>query len=200
MTMAYISNENIGKVRLLAVRMVLSGKSTREVARHFGYNQSTIVRWCKRKNEVWHNKSGIPTKSSRPKTSPRRTSRDIEAMTVGVREEIKRCSEVVYHILKKRGVEISLSTVKRVLNRYSCLKKRSPWKKRKGYPLRPDIPRQGDLVEFDTVHFIDKDGFKTYVYTAIDVYSRYEHARWYKKAKHTQHPPFLKESTIVLPV
>lgn len=89
MTMAYTPNENIGKVRLLAVRMVLNGKSTREVARYFGYNQSTIVRWYKRKNEVWHNKSGIPTKSSRPKTSPRRTPRDIEAMIVGVREETK---------------------------------------------------------------------------------------------------------------
>lgn len=192
MTMAYTSNENIGKVRLLAVRMVASGKSTREVARHFGYNQSTIVRWYKRKNEAWHNKSGIPTKSSRPKTSPRRTSREIEAMIVGVREETKRCSEVVYHILKKRGIDVSLSTVKRVLNRYSCLKKRSPWKKRRIYPLRPDIARQGDLVEFDTVHFIDKDGIKTYIYTAIDVYSRYGYARWYKKANTHNTLHFLK--------
>jgi transposase len=52
MTMAYTSNENISKVRLLAVKMVLGGKSTREVARYFGYNQSTIVRWYKRRNEV----------------------------------------------------------------------------------------------------------------------------------------------------
>ena len=192
MTMAYTSNENIGKVRLLAVKMLLSGKSTREVARHFGYNQSTIVRWYKRKNEAWHNKSGIPTKSSRPKTSPRRTSREIEAMIVGVREETKRCSEVVYHILKKRGIEVSLSTVKRVLNRYSCLKKRSPWKRKRIYPLRPDVARQGDLVEFDTVHFIDKDGIKTYIYTAIDVYSRYGYARWYKKANTHNTIHFLK--------
>lgn len=191
MGMPYTSNTNVGKVRLQAIRMLAGGKSTREVARYFGYAQSTIVKWNKRKNEVWH-KQELPTKSCRPHTSPLRTSKEIEAKIVGVREETKRCAEVVYETLKQRNVEISLSTVKRVLNRYGCLKKRSPWKKRRLYPLHPDITKQGDLVEFDTVHFINKDKVKTYIYTAIDVYSRYGYARWYKKANTHRTLHFLK--------
>ena len=31
----------------------------------------------------------------------------------------------------------------------------------------------GMLVEIDTIHFVDKYGTKVYVYTALDVYSRY---------------------------
>lgn len=190
--MPYTTNEKVGRVRIQAIRMLESGKTTREVARYFGYAQSTIVKWNKRKNEAWH-KQELPTRSSRPRCSPRRTPREIEAMIVGVREETKRCSEVVYETLKTRGVTVSLSTVKRVLSRYGCLKKRSPWKKRRIYPLRPDIAKQGDLVEFDTVHFVDKHNKRTYVYTALDVYSRFAYARWYTKANTHTSIAFLKQ-------
>lgn len=180
--MAYTTNEKIGRVRVLAIRMVLSGKSTRETARYFGYNQSTIVRWYKRRHEVWHKKGELPTRSSRPHTSPRRTPRDIEAKILVTRETLKRCSEVVYEQLKQENVHVSLSTVKRVLSRYGALNKRSPWKKRRIYPIRPDIAHQGDLVELDTIHFVDKHGKRSYVYTALDVYSRYGYALFSKKA------------------
>lgn len=192
MKMAYTTNEKVDKVRIQAIRMMQSGKSSRETARYFGYNQSTILRWYKRRNEAWHRKE-LPTRSSRPKNSPKRTSREIEAMIVGVREETKRCSEVVYQTLKERNVNVSLSTVKRVLSRYGCLKKRSLWKKRRIYPIRPDIAKQGDLVEFDTVHFVDKYNKRTYVYTAIDVYSRYGFAKWYAKANTHNTLKFLKQ-------
>jgi transposase InsO family protein len=180
MRMAYTTNINRGKVRIQAIRMLKDGKSTREVSRYLGYAQSTIVKWNKRKDEAWHQYE-LPTRSSRPHYSPRRTTRDIEAKIITIRKETKRCAEVVYEHLKIENIKVSLSTVKRVLNRYGCLKKRSPWKKRRIYPLRPDIAKQGDLVEFDTIHFVDKNGIKSYVYTAIDVYSRYGYAMISKK-------------------
>jgi len=179
-------------VRVLAIRMVLNGKSTREVARYFGYNQSTIVRWYKRRNEVWHRKGELPTRSSRPHTSPRRTSREIEAKILATREVLKRCSEVVHQKLKQEKVNVSLSTVKRVLSRYGALKKRSLWKKRRIYPIRPDIAKQGDLVELDTIHFVDKENKRSYVYTALDVYSRYGYAMLSKKANARASLRFLK--------
>lgn len=193
MDMAYTTNEKAGLVRVQAIRMLRTGKSTREVARYFGYAQSTIVKWWKRRNEVGIGKKYLPTRSSRPHTSPRRTPREIEAVIIGVRNETKRCAEVVYETLKERKVNVCLSTVKRVLKRYGCLKERSRWKKRRLYPIRPDIAKQGDLVEFDTVHFVDKDGKRMYIYTALDVYSRYGYARWYKKANTHSSLQFLKK-------
>lgn len=180
--MAYTTNEKVGKVRILAIRMVLSGKSTRETARYFGYNQSTIVRWYKRKNEAWKKRNELPTRSSRPHTSPRRTSREIEAKVLAIRNETKRCAEVVYEHLKLEKIDISLSTVKRILSRYGALKKRSLWKKRRIYPICPDIAKQGDLVELDTIHFVDKENRRSYVYTALDVYTRYGYAMISRKA------------------
>lgn len=193
----YTTNEKLPRLRAEAVRMVQSGKSTREVARYFGYAQSTIVKWCHR--PFRNIATGIPTRSSRPHTSPRRTPREIEGMIIGVRNETKRCAEVVYETLKERNVSICLSTVKRVLKRYGCLKERSRWKKRRIYPIRPDIAKPGDLVEFDTVHFVDKYGKRTYVYTALDVFSRYGYARWYQKANTHSSIKFLKQVRAYFP-
>ena len=194
MNMAYTTNEKLPHLRAEAVRMMRNGKSSREVARYFGYNQSTIVRWWKRRHEIRQNTREIKTRSSRPHTSPRKTPREIEGMIVGVRNETKRCAEVVYETLKERNISVCLSTVKRVLSRYGCLKKRSLWKKRRMYPIRPDIEKPGDLVEFDTVHFVDKNGKRTYIYTALDVFSRYGYARWYKRANTHSSISFLKQT------
>lgn len=193
MNMPYTTNEKIGRVRVQAIRMVMSGKSTRETARYFGYNQSTIVRWYKRRNEVWHKRGELPTRSSRPHTSPKRTPKEIEARILATRNETKRCAEVVREQLKQEGLITSLSTVKRVLSRYGALKKRSLWKKRRIYPIRPDVAKQGDLVEFDTIHFVDKYGKRSYVYTALDVYSRYGFAMVSKKINTHQTLRFLKQ-------
>lgn len=196
--MAYTSNEKVGRVRVQAIRMMESGKSTREIARYFGYAQSTMVKWWKRRNEVWHQRT-LPTRSSRPHISPRRTSREIEGMIIGVRHETKRCAEVVYETLKERGVTVSLSTIKRVLNRYGMLKKRSPWKKTRQYPIRPDVAAQGDLVEFDTIHFIDREGKRSYIYTALDVHSRYGYAWRSPKANTHATLLFLKKARAYFP-
>lgn len=193
MRMAYTTNEKAGQVRILAIRMLRDGKSTREVSRYLGYAQSTIVKWNKRKHEARKNTREIPTRSSRPHTSPNRTPRVIEGMIVGVRKETKRCSEVVYETLKQRGVDVSLSTVKRVLKRYGCLKERSRWKKRRRYPIRPEVAKQGDLVEFDTIHFVDKYNKRSYVYTALDVYSRYGYAMLSEKSNTHMSIKFLKQ-------
>lgn len=167
--MSYTNNESLPRVRALAVRMVRSGKSTREVARHFGYSQSVIVKWTKRAPQGFVGR--IETVSSRPKHHPHSLSKEKVAAVIAARMQHKRCSEVVHEYLKRDGVEVSLSSVKRVLERYRLLRKRSPWKKARKYPPLPNIEKPGDLVEFDTVHL--KKGAGRYVYTALDVYSRY---------------------------
>jgi len=169
--MAYTTNERVPRLRALAVRMVRSGKSSREVARYFGYNQSTVVRWCKRAHRGLVGR--IETRSAAPKTSPCSLSKEIVGRIIHAREKSKRCAEVVHEMLKVEGVEVSLSSVKRTLARYGLLCRRSPWKKRRVYPPRPEATTPGMLVQMDTIHFVDKEGTRIYVYTALDVYSRY---------------------------
>lgn len=195
--MAYTTNEKVPRVRAQAVRMVRSGKSTREVARYFGYNQSSIVRWCAKAGIVVG--ARIETLSSAPKTSPLSLPEETVGRIIHARVKSKRCAEVVYEMLKVEGVEVSLSSVKRKLSRYGLLKKRSPWKKTRIYPPRPHAESPGMLVQMDTIHFVDKDGRRVYVYTALDVYSRYGFAILSTKANCHKSIHFMKRTIKYFP-
>jgi putative transposase len=159
--------------------LVRKGWSTRKVARHFGFNQSTIVRWfAKSKLYGYH---PIPTLSSRPKRHPKQLSDELVWKVFHQRIKTRRCAEVIHEELKLQGVDISLSSVKRTLDRSGLLKKRSPFKRyhppvERPYPLKP-----GDLVEIDTIHIMVNEKERIYIYVLIDVYSRWVYAKAYKK-------------------
>lgn len=103
MNMAYTTNEKIPRVHASAVRMVRSGKSTREVARHFRYNQSSIVRWCKKAGIVVG--ARIETKNSAPKTSPQSLPEETVGRIIYARIKSKRCAEVVFQIPKLKELK-----------------------------------------------------------------------------------------------
>ena len=195
--MAYTTNPKLPEVRMKAVLLVRRGWSVRKVARYVGFSHGAILNWQKKAPR--DGRSIIPTLSPRPRKSPRAISQELVGLIIATRQKSKRCSEVVYEILKVEGVSVSLSTVKRVLARYGCLRKRSPWKKRRVYPIRPDIKTQGDLVQFDTIHFVDKGGKRSYVYTALDVYSRYGFAMISKKSNCHMSVQFLKKAQKYFP-
>ena len=189
--MVYTTNEKLPRIRAQAVRLLHDGWSTRKVARYLGYAQGTIVKWKKRASSSFPRI--IETRSSRPKSSPHALDKEIVARIIKTRIETKRCAQVVHAILKREGTLTSLSSVKRTIERYGLLNKRSPWKKKRKYPPRPDIKNPGDLVEMDTIHFWEKDRM-IYVYTAIDVYSRYGFALLSEKANASQSILFFKKT------
>jgi len=177
--MAYTTNPNIAKVRGEAVEMVRRGWSTRKVARHYGFSQSAIVKWCAKARKRGY--GAIPTQSSRPKTNPNALPQEIVTEIIKERVGRRRCAEHVYHALKKRGVEVSLSSVKRTLDRCHLTKKRSPWKRPHDNTPRPIALYSGALLQCDTVHIIAPDGSRIYVYTLIDLYSRWAYAEVVEK-------------------
>lgn len=185
------------RVRAQAVRMVRAGHSTRTVARHFGYSQSAVVKWCQKAGIVVG--ARIETMSSAPKRSPAALPKEIVAQIIDARVRSKRCAEVVHALLKADGVEVSLSSVKRTLSRYGLLKSKSPWKRARTYPHRPHATSPGMLVEMDTIHFVDKHQKRTYVYTALDVYSRYGFALPVKKIGCAPSVKFLKHVQAYFP-
>jgi transposase InsO family protein len=163
------------KVRRDAVQLVrYRGWSMRRVARRYGVHPSTVMKWC-RKDPTggWRE---IPTLSSKPKKSPRALPRVIVQAIITERIGRRRCGQVVYQELKKKGVNVSLSSVQRTLSRSGLLKKRSPWKRPHDATPRPLPAHPGALLQADTVHFLLPDGTRLYVYTLIDLYSRWAYA------------------------
>jgi len=196
--MAYTTNPHLPKVRRDAVRLVkYRGWSTRKVARHTGYNQSTIVRWCtKDPSGGWHE---IPTRSSRPKTMPRALSRTIVSAIVAKRSGRQRCGQVVHQELLRDGVKVSLSSVQRTLDRCGLLKKRSPWKRPHDYTERPLASYSGALLQIDTIHIMAPDGSRIYIYTIIDLFSRWAYAKAVERIGTKESVWFVERARCVAP-
>lgn len=172
--MAYTSNPKLPRLRMQAVTMVRSGQSIRAVARHLGYSHSTVVRWVQR--APFDGRESIPTLSSKPKTHPKALSQEIVDAIVNERLKHNRCAEVIHAGLARRGIVVSLSSVKRTLARHELLKTRSPWQRKRRNIPRPEVTGPGSLLQIDTIHILDLDGNRHYVYTIIDLYSRWAYA------------------------
>ena len=174
--MSYTINPRIEQVRYEAYSLVHHQNwSTREVARHLGYAQSTVVKWSQRKPEYGkHGRLGIPTRSSRPEHHPRQLSQDTVSRILELRGERNQCAEILHHRLSKEGTVMSLSTVKRVLKKHGCTRF-SAWKKWHQYPPRPLPQKPGILVEVDTV-WMGRSEERMYTYTLLDVCTRWAFA------------------------
>lgn len=195
--MAYYSGKDIEKSRGNAIRELILGKrSVSQVARRYGKNRSTIYRWKKKwENQQtillenagrpsrplgtafrWVNvKWDIPTISSAPKTHPNTLSNDIVAAIMCIRRQKYECAEIIQHKLRKTGIVVSLSSVKRTIKRNELWrrKRRYRWNEKRPLPTAP-----GELVQTDTVHYVNPlNHSKMYIYTVIDLHTRMAYAR-----------------------
>lgn len=175
MAMSYTNNPNLPKVRAEAVKMVRSGQSTRAVARHFGFAQSTIVKWCAKVPEDVYQYRVIRTESSRPRHHPRELADEVIQQILDYRQSTGRGAEFIHFLLRRDGVDVSLSSVKRTLKRHG-LTKYSQWKKWHQSVPRPLPELPGLLVEADTIHDGVNDSNRLYIYTLLDVHSRWVYA------------------------
>lgn len=177
--MAYTNNKNLPRIRQEATRLMHRGWSARKVGRHLGYHHTAILEWYKRSKMIGDHP--IPTRSSIPKSHPKQLSKEIVDKIVKKRLEHGRYAEAVHRELLNDGVSVSLSSVKRTLDRNFLIKKRSPWKRYHPHQDRPYPLKAGDLVQMDTIHrMIDKKK-RLYVFTLIDVYSRYTYAKAFER-------------------
>jgi len=178
--MAYNKNPELPRVRREAVYLVKQkGWTVRKAARHFGYTHSAVVKWCaKDPTGGWRR---IETKSSRPKRSPNALSEEVISAIIKKRLGKRRCGQIIHRQLLQDGVTVSLPSVQRTLSRLGMLKKRSLWKRPHDYTERPRATRPGALLEADTVHIMLPDGSRLYVYTVIDLYSRWAYAEVLRK-------------------
>jgi len=181
-----------------AVHLVKSGWSVREVARHFGFTHSAVVKWVGRARLLPQNAQLLPTRSSRPDTSPNSIDPMIVIQILELRAERNQCAEILHHRLAtEKNIVVSISTVKRVLKRCG-ISKYSKWKKWHQYPARPTPEKPGFLVEIDAVH----EGIPTErlsAYALIDVCSRWGYAEPVLRVDSRATSRFLRRAKTIAP-
>ena len=202
--MSYSNNPLLPKARRQAVNLVLKeGLRVAVAARKSGIARNTLYRWLK-KAEGLHGVANIPTLSSRPKGCPWALAPEIVERVIGLRKESGRCGLVIREMLAREGAFISVASVNNVLARAGYL---NSWYGRPGRVRRPRIPRPpveapGDLVQADTIHLLAKINGRVrrlYVYSLIDVYSRWAHAAVYGRINPANSAAFVREAQAAFP-
>jgi transposase InsO family protein len=176
MYMPYTNNPHLPQVRMEAVRLFRSGWTARKVGRYLGYHHTAIMKWV-RKAPTNPKARIIPTLSSKPHKHPHSLKSEIIQTIIKQRLKHNRCSEVIHQELINQGIKVSLSSIKRTLARQGLIRKRSPWKRLHQYIERPEVTKTGDLVQIDTIHLMANVKSRIYVYTLIDVFSRWCYAQ-----------------------
>ena len=195
--MAYSRNPQLPRIRREAALLVLQrGWSARKVGRYLGYHHTAVIGWVRYMER--YGIRPIPTFSSRPKRHPRVLPDELVRKIIAKRFELRRSAEVVHFALKEEGAVVSLSSVKRTLDRHNLLKKR--WhRSRHVSPPRPNVKHPGDLVQSDTIHLLRKDGTRVYIFTGLDVRTRFAHAWAFERANVRTALCFLKRMKKVTP-
>ena len=117
----YTQNPYMPKVRRDVADLVRRGHTPAEVGRKFGVGSSTVCKWVKKAKTYGYHP--IPTLSSKPKSHPKELPQEAVDAIVEKRLELKRSAEVVHRALEEAGVSVSLSSVKRTLDRNFLTKK-----------------------------------------------------------------------------
>lgn len=189
----YTNNPQMPKARMEAVRLVkYRGWSTRKTARHTGFSQSAIVKWCKKDpTGGWRR---IQTESSKPHHHPKQLADEVVKKIIYIREKTKRTSEVVHQELSNQGVTVSLNSVRRTIDRAGLMKKRNPFKRHHPHVDRPAPVNPGDLVQIDTIHRMIDEKKRLYIFVLLDVCSRWVYAKAYAKMNSATTVAFVAEA------
>lgn len=188
----YTNDPRQPKVRRDAV-LFAKNHGVRCAARRYGVHPGTVSKWCTQAKKIGLHP--IPTISSRPHSHPATLKEEVTDAIASIRLEHNRSAEVVHKRLKdEQGIEVSLSSVKRTLDRRGLLRKRSPWKRLHLCDPRPEALKPGDLVQVDTVHLMTSQKTRIYIFTCIDVYSRWAYAKAYERSNTRNAIHFLKRA------
>lgn len=149
-----------------------------QAANKYSVHRTTIWRWVKRyRNSGKRPNTFLWTLPSIPKHHPNETSPEIVKEIIDLRSKIGRCAPVIQGYLKRRGINIGISTVGKILRKHKLTRRRKQLKDYKPFP-RPVSDSLGSFVEMDTIHIVRSDYRRVYVYTLIDVFSRLAYAEY----------------------
>lgn len=167
-------------------------------ARHFGLNRETVRIWRDKFNQV--GMLALNDKSHKPKhLRQATTSWQIVDEIVKTRKEYPAWSKwKIQAMLKRKNMNVSVSTVGRILKRKGLIDKKVSKKKSKAaknpkqrYPRGFRITSAGDMIQIDT-KFVTMQNRMIYQFTAIDVLTKRRVLRFYSSLLSKNGADFLR--------
>ena len=182
------------------------GKNNSLTARHFGIGRMTLYHWLKKFKQLGI--VGLNEESRKPKHLRQpTTSWNTVIRIVQLRKQYPVWSKYkIRALLAREGIQVSASTVGRVLKKRGLINRKISRKRRKA-ALRPKarfpkgfrISEAGDMVQMDTRHIMLPGGKRFYQFTAIDVLGKRKVMRVYSSESSRNGAQFLEECLLGFP-
>ncbi|MDD5013172.1 MAG: DDE-type integrase/transposase/recombinase [Candidatus Pacebacteria bacterium] len=154
------------------------------------YSESSIKRWLKAFKE--RGTEGLEPKSTRSKSCPNETPIRIKERVIELRKEIKLCTQKLHWKLLKQDLNISLSTIGKILKDEGMVRKYRV--KRIKYKYIRAERKPGELVEIDVKYVPGTlNNMEYFQYTAIDTASRWRYLRIFDEQSAFHSVEFLKD-------
>lgn len=155
------------------------GKNVSLTSRHFGFSRLSVRTWVRKIKQS--GPIGLNEMSKRPHRLRTPTTRfEIVDGVVSLRKKYPVWSKYkIGTLIRKKGINISDSTVGRIFKRKHLINPKVSRKKRKAalsprrrFPKGLKIQEAGQLVQIDVKHIMLPGGRRHYQFTAIDVLSK----------------------------
>jgi transposase len=143
-----------------------AGQTVEYIAERVGRSRATVYRWLHGMKH-WGVKGYIRQyRAAKRGHRHRKTYRYVEERVLAVRREHHGCcGEKIVYWLAKEGIQLSRSTVYRILNKH--LRLRSKWRRNVSRGSLPKASGPREVIQMDTIDF-----GQVFAFTAIDIHTR----------------------------
>ena len=163
------------KNRIIVISVVVEGRSKTEVARDYGVTYRWVHTLVSR--YLAGGWEAIEPRSRRPRTSPTKTSPELEEAILGLRRSLEAAGHdagphtIAAHLERDRGTSPAVSTIWKVLTRHGLVVAEPKKRPRSSY-LRFEADLPNETWQSDFTHWRLQSGEGIEILTFIDDHSR----------------------------
>lgn len=159
------------------------GGNYTQAALSLGVSRRTVQRWVLRGTSLYGNLTfrGMKRRSTKPHTVHKATSLQREQLLVSVRKQTGLCAKKLHHLLKKKNIVLSVSTIERILRKKGLQKRTNKYYRRplfqNGKAMRPNNTNKPGYLQMDVKYVTPELSglpYTCYEYGIIDIFSRYK--------------------------
>jgi len=165
----------MGLARYVVDAVLVEGRSPTLIARQHGISRAWLYVLLDRYRAGGY--AALEPRSRRPRGSPRRTTPEVEAAILELRDELAAAGHdagpatIAHHLAQRRGTSPSPATIWRILRRHGRVTPQ-PHKRPRSSFVRFEAALPNELWQADTTHWRLADGADVEILDLVDDHSR----------------------------
>jgi transposase InsO family protein len=165
----------MGMGQLVVTAVLVEGRSKSEVARTYGVSRRWVITLVQR--FLAEGEAGLGVRSRRPRSSPNRTTRQVEDEIVALRKELDRggheggAATIAAHLQQRHGHAPAVSTIWRILSARGFVTPQ-PHKRPRSSIIRFAADQPNERWQLDITHYRLADHTDVEILNIIDDHSR----------------------------